>query len=322
MFPLNPRWFVPAFLVAALAVASAAELENANSGELVEVRHDNRVVMALQREPMPGGKPAGSAFIRSLTTPSGFEIATVQPADHPHHFGIWWPWKFVEVGGKSYNSWEIQQGQARQVVRNIRKLPAGPGADAWEMLSETEILEAGKPPEAVIRESAAITFRPEASDAHTLDIAIAQSPVSRPVTVPAYRYSGFAWRGPASWNTSNSRLLTSGGFGRDNANGTPARWIVVTGPTPTGTASVLILSAGAVKAGAEERLRVWDSKNLDGTPFVNFNPVQNLPLSLDPGHPAVSNRHYRVVAADHAITAEEAEAAWKAWTAGEAPKPL
>jgi len=320
MVPLPTPWVLPAFLVATLAAAMAAEPENAAPGERLEVQRNGSVVMVLQRGPLAGGKPAGSGFIGSLRTPSGFEIATVQPADHPHHFGIWWPWKFIDVGGKSYNSWEIQQGQARRVVRDVRKLPAGAGA--WEMLSETEILEAGKPPEAVIRESATITFHPEAPDAHALDIAIAQAPVSRPVTVAAYRYSGFAWRGPATWTASNSRMLTSGGFGRDNANGTPARWIVVTGPTPAGIASVLILSAAAVQAGGEERLRVWDSKNQSGTPFVNFNPVQNHPLALEPDHPAVSSRHYRVVAADHAITAEEAETAWKNWTAGKTRKPI
>jgi hypothetical protein len=46
---------------------------------------------------------------------------------------------------------------------------------------------------------------------------------------------------------------------------------------------------------------------------VNFNPVMDKPLPLDDAHPQVSQRKYRVIAADHTITAAEAEAEWKKW---------
>ena len=71
--------------------------------------------------------------------------------------------------------------------------------------------------------------------------------------------------------------------------------------------------AAAEIAGAEEKVRVWDSKAHDGAPFVNFNPVMDKPLPLDDAHPAVSNRKYRVIAADRLIDAAAAEAEWRKW---------
>jgi hypothetical protein len=133
------------------------------------------------------------------------------------------------------------------------------------------------------------------------------------VKIVDYRYSGFSWRGPESWNKDNSQMTTSEGRGRDDANGTSARWVVVSGPTPAGTAFVLMMSAASEIAGGPEKLRVWDSKNGNGTPFVNFNPVMDKALLLDDEHPAVSNRKYRVIAADRMIDAADAEAAWKNW---------
>jgi hypothetical protein len=108
-------------------------------------------------------------------------------------------------------------------------------------------------------------------------------------------------------------MVTSEGQGRDDANGKPARWVFVTGPTPTGTATILIMSAATKLAGTAERLRVWDSKAENGTPFVNFNPVMEKPLPLDDTNPAVSNRKYRVIAADYQIDATAAEAEWQKW---------
>jgi type V secretory pathway adhesin AidA len=133
------------------------------------------------------------------------------------------------------------------------------------------------------------------------------------VTIVNYRYSGFSWRGPTSWNKDNSTMTTSDGKGRDDANGTPGRWVVVSGPTPKGSASVLMMSAAVEVAGTPEKLRVWDSKTHEGAPFVNFNPVMNKPLPLDDAHPAVSNRKYRVIAADRVIDAAAAEAEWRKW---------
>jgi hypothetical protein len=262
--------------------------------------------------PQGGGKFAGSAFFQSLRTPSGFELNCVQPKDHLHHFGLWWPWKFVETGGARHNTWELQEGEGYHIAKSAKLISSDANTLRWEMKNQTMVTTPDGVSRAAIDETAAITLS-RVADSHVLDIEIAQTPASAPVTISAYRYSGFSWRGTSAWNKNNSILLTSAGKGRDNANGTPARWLLVSGTSPNGRATMLILSAAAELVGTEEKVRVWDSRMEHGAPFVNFNPVMAKPLALDSDNKAASHRRYRIIAADHAIDAAEAETAWKKW---------
>jgi hypothetical protein len=285
-------------------------------GDRLEFRQGENLIFGWQKEllakPAGGEKFAVSAFIHPLRTPGGFECTTIQPSDHLHHLGLWWPWKFIEVDGKKFNTWEIQEGQGLHVARSVKSLSSKPDKAEWEFLNETLIKPQGAEPLVAIHETARMILTLGA-DATVLDISLQQKAAGSPVTIAAYRYSGFSWRGPASWNKDNSTMTTSGGKGRDDANGTPARWVVVSGPGAKGTASLLILSAAEKQAGTVEKIRVWDSRMHDGAPFVNFNPVMDNALPLDDAHPAVSKRRYRVIAADRTIDAAAAEAEWRKW---------
>lgn len=275
-------------------------------------------VLAWHRTPLAnpkgGAKFAGSAFFHPLRTPSGFDCADLQPADHLHHFGLWWPWKFIEVDGKVYNTWEIQEGQGGHTARSAKVVESKPGRTVWQLENEFVITDpATKQPRPVIAESTTAVIT-RSANRHILDLTIRQKPLaSKGVKITAYRYSGFSWRGPATWNTTNSTMLTSAGNHRDNANGTRAHWVLVHGQRPGGEASVLILSAASRIAGTEEQVRVWDSKATQGAQFANFNPVMETALPLDEKHPAVSHRRYRVILADQTLTATEAEQAWQEW---------
>lgn len=297
--------------MAAALTGTALAVEEAGK---IEVKSGDAVTFAWQSTPLAnpkgGEKFAGSAFLHPLRTPSGFEWTTIQPDDHLHHFGLWWPWKYIEVDGAKFNCWEIQEGQGAHVARSVK--PISNGKQEWELLNETIIKRPDAAPRAVISETARMGVAVE-GDAQVIDISLRQKAAAGAVTIVNYRYSGFSWRGPASWNKDNSTMTTSGGKGRDDANGTAARWVVVSGPTPNGSASVLMMSAAEDLAGTPEKLRVWDSKAQNGTPFVNFNPVMETALPLDDAHPAVSNRKYRVIAADRVIDAAAAEKEWRKW---------
>lgn len=293
-------------------VASGAEVAR------IEFPDGKEPVFGWQRslvaEPKGGEKFATSAFVHPLTTPGGFVCTDLQPGDHLHHLGIWWPWKFVEVEGKKFNTWEIQEGQGAHVARDVKVLSSGPDKAEWEFHNETVIKPKGSEPKVIIKETAHVTLT-KRDDATVLDITLRQKAADVPVTISAYRYSGFSWRGTPHWNKDNSTMITSSGKDRDNANGSPARWLAVSGATPKGTASVLILSAAEKLAGTPENVRVWDSKNHNGAPFVNFNPVMAKPLPLDEANKAVSHRSYRIIASDRAMDATTAEAEWKKWMA-------
>ena len=292
---------------------SAAERD----GRIEAKRGDNRMLawqVASLAHPAGGAKfAAASAFLHPLCTPSGFVCTTVQPPDHLHHLGLWWPWKFVEVDGKRYNTWEIQEGQGAHLARTAKQLSGGPDKLEWEFRNETVIKPADSPQLTVILETAKVSLSSQGKDANAVDVSITQKAAGKPVTIVNYTYSGFSWRGPASWNKDNSKMTTNDGLGRDEANGKPARWVMVSGPTPAGSATLLMMSAASNIAGTPERLRVWDAKMGNGTPFVNFNPVMGKALPLDAEHPAASNRKYRVLAVDRTLDATEAEAEWKKW---------
>lgn len=267
----------------------------------------------LMPEPKGGMKFATSAFVYPLTTPGGFVCTDIQPDDHLHHLGIWWPWKFVEVDGKKINTWEIQQGQGAHLARSVKEISRTADGAVWEVRNETVIKQGDAEPEVVIHETGRISLTIRGTDT-VLDITLDQKAAGRPVVIGKYRYSGFTWRGPEAWNKDNSTMLSSEGKGRDDANGTAARWLLMNGTSPKGAVSVLILSQAEIIAGTPEKIRVWGSKDHNGAPFVNFNPVFDKALPLDDAHPAVSKRSYRVIAADRALGAMEAEDEWKTWT--------
>ena len=306
-------WMTALVLSGTAAAEQAGKWTTLEKDGRFEANYNGTLMLGWQAAPLAkpvgGEKFAGSAFLHPLRTPAGFEWTTIQPDDHKHHFGLWWPWKYIEVDGTKYNCWEIQEGQGAHVAKGARTLSGGPDKLEWDFLNETVIKKPGAAPLTAIHETAklAVSVR---EDAQVLDISIRQKAAGSPVKIMEYRYSGFSWRGPASWNKDNSTMTTSAGKGRDDANGTTARWLMVSGPTPNGSASVLMMSA----AETPEKLRVWDHTAHNGAPFANFNPVMDKPLPLDEAHPQVSMRKYRVIAADHVITAAEAEAEWKKWT--------
>ena len=299
-------------LLATCTMAAADPLKPFERDGLIGAENAISWRVAPLPSPAGGQKFAGSAFFPSLRTPSGFELNCIQPKDHLHHFGLWWPWKFVEVNGARHNTWELQEGQGSHVAKSAKLISSDAGALRWEMKNQFIAKSADGSSRAAIDETATITLS-RVADSHVLDIEIEQMPTTPPVMIPAYRYSGFSWRGTSEWNKDNSTMLTSGGKGRDDANGTPARWLLVSGTTPEGKATMLIMSAALEIAGSEEKVRVWDSRMEKGAPFVNFNPVMSKPLALDASNKAVSHRKYRIIAADHAIDATEAETAWKRW---------
>jgi hypothetical protein len=304
-------------VILAASAAIAAETPKPVTGEgFIGATSGGETVFSWRTAPLPspagGEKFASSAFVHPLRTPAGFELTNIQPSDHLHHFGLWWPWKYIEVNGKKHNTWEIQEGEGGHVAKSAKLVSSENGVLVWELKNQTLIKSPGSESVAAIDEISTLIFRRD-GDSHVLDIEIRQQAAGAPVNIVNYRYSGFSWRGASPWNKDNSEMITSGGKHRDNANGTPARWVLVSGDAPKGKATLLMMSAAAEIAGAEEKVRVWDSKAHDGAPFVNFNPVMGKPLPLEAGNPAVSHRKYRIIAADRAIDTAGAEAAWREW---------
>jgi hypothetical protein len=305
-------------LLAALLPATVfAGFEVVETQTRVEVRDGDKLVFGWQKgpleEPKGGDKFKASAFVHPLCTPSGFGLTQIQPGDHLHHFGVWWPWKLLEVEGKKYVTWELQKGEGRH--RAVAAKVSGKSDDEVVLVvGNRHEIKGADGYKSVLTEQTTLKLGRLGEDAYQLDIAIRQEPfegAAGEVVVAAYRYSGFSWRGLAGWNKDNSRMRTSEGHDRNNANHQPARWVMVDGEAPDGRATMLMMSAAGMKDGETELLRVWTDKMHHGAPFVNFNPVvkESFPLT----DPVVAARRYRLVVADREITPEEAEKLWQAW---------
>ena len=76
-------------------------------GEKLVVKAGSVDLLGYQKQPMAkpvgGDKFKGSNFIHPLKTPSGFCLTDLQPEDHRHHFGLWWPWKFLKAEGRPFS---------------------------------------------------------------------------------------------------------------------------------------------------------------------------------------------------------------------------
>ncbi len=265
------------------------------------------------KDPKGGQKFAGSHFISPLATPSGFVTTELQPSDHLHHFSLWWPWKFIEVDGRKFNTWEIQNGEGAPVADGVEVVSKGPDAIQWRLAGRVALRgKEDAEPRVVIRETTDLAMSLLDAQTIALDLTIRQLPNHAKVVIGKNHYSGLGWRGTPEWNGENSTLVTSEGHSRENGNGQPVRWILITGGRPGGKASVLLMSA-ASETGEAERMRCWNAKMHSGHHFVNLNPVAQQSIPLDDEHPAVSQRRYRIVTSDREINTKEAETLWKSW---------
>ena len=322
---MNPN--ILGLCIAALSLSTAptrADFTVSTENGRIEIKDDQQLVFGWQQSPIKnpvGGKKfTGSAFIHPLCTPSGFQLTRIQPDDHKHHFGVWWPWKHLKVADKKYNTWEVQQGQGRHVGVTAIVKSKSPDEVVLKLTNQSEIKSSDSTYHPVISEHTTLRFSRLGKDAYVVDIDIQQQPVKdKKVIVSQYRYSGFSWRGTSAWNKKNSEMHTSGGQNRDTANGQNAHWAMVYGSTLKnhGMATMLIMSGATKKEGpvnAPEQLRVWDSKAHNGAPFINFNPVMQKSITMEKGKTPITSRRYRLILADHAITPTKANQLWSTWT--------
>ena len=312
---MNARMMLIAGLIMT-ALGGAAETVVKESGESLMVLHDGNLLFEYQAQPMThtkgGEKFKGSNFIHPLNTPSGFCVTDLQPDDHLHHFGLWWPWKKIRVDGREIITWELQEGEGLIEARGATPTDAG-------FTAHSDYIDRTAPdgPLVVLKETATVDvgdFHTASAEGYFLDIQIVhRCATDHPVEIVKYRYSGFAIRGTPAWNQENSTLLTSEGMHRDGANFSRAKWLRAEGVAGEGkTAGVLMMGHPANRA-HPELLRTWDKQH-DGAVFANFNPVQEDSWYFEPG--TNYSRRYRVFVYDGEITKDQADRLWEGYKNG------
>ena len=310
---------IPMGLIAWVGVVLAGPA--AGSAERLALEVDGREVAWYQAAPMsePRGGDAFrvSNFFHPLKTPSGFVVTNMQPGDHLHHTGLWWPWKYVRVGGRQVNCWELQHGEGLVEARESRRTEDG-------LTARSVYIDRRAPggPSLLLHETLNVTVsdlvEAPTCQGYYLDLEISHEVAGEePLTIATHHYSGFAIRGAPSWNRDNSAVLTSEGRDYSQSNATRARWVKVEGAAEEGRTAGFILMSRPDNHAHPEHLRTWNPDTHHGSIFINFNPVQAEPWRFEPGRAYV--RNYRVFVYDGSVSAEGAEALWRQYQETAAP---
>jgi len=224
--------FVSTVLLLACGAARVGKgLEIQTDGERLTIGRDGRELLGYQvlplQNPKGGDTFKASNFIHPLRTPAGFTVTAFQPEDHLHHFGLWWPWKYIQVDGRKVLCWELQHGEG--IIQGRRIVAQDAGADFASFSSESEYVDRTAPggPLVVLHEKSEMRifgFTQSPASGYFLDIKIThRCATDHPVEIVKYSYSGFGYRGVESWNKDNRYLVDQRGQGSNRGKLHPRR---------------------------------------------------------------------------------------------------
>ena len=253
-----------------------------------------------------------SGFIHPLWSPRGQVLTRIQPPDHYHHYGIWNPWTHVLFDGDTVDFWNLNAKQG--TVRFADLISVINGNIFGEYAAVHDHIAYGKAggEKVAIREVQTVrVYAPgEDADYYIVDITVQMNCPEGDVRLLEYRYGGLGWRATEQWTKENSRVFSSEGKTRKDADGSKARWCLVEGTVDGQNAGVVMMSYPA-NYNHPEPLRIWpeNANGNRGDMFANFSPTKDRDWQLKPGSNYVLR--YRLLVFNGPFTKEQAEAAWQ-----------
>jgi len=255
-----------------------------------------------------------SGFIHPLWSPDGHILTQINPPDHRHHVGIWNPWTEVAFEGKEVDFWNLVKKQGTVRFSKFISKTAGPVYGGFRALQEHVAFD----DTTMNREKVALD---EVWDIRVynvgnkmwlwdftseLNCATADS-----VILKEYRYGGFGFRATHDWNNQNSKVLTSEGKTRKNADATRARWCMIDGDVTGGHSGILFMDY-PTNYNFPEPMRVWpENMNGRGDVFFSFSPTRNMSWPLAPDKRYVLK--YRMLVYEGSISDKQAENVWESF---------
>ena len=249
-----------------------------------------------------------SAFIHPLWSPKGQELTRIQAPDHYHHYGLWNPWTHVLFEGDTVDFWNLKsrQGTVRfaDFISVIEGDLFGEYAALHEHVAFKNALE-----KVAIQEIQTVRIYAPGGDYYIMDINVEYNCPASDVRLLEYRYGGMGWRATEQWTKQNSKVLTSEGKSRKDADGSKARWCIVEGPVDGHNAGAVMMSYPA-NYNHPEPLRIWpeNANGNRGDMFANFSPTKDKDWLLQPGKK--STLRYRFIVFNGEFTGQKAEAGW------------
>lgn len=289
-------------------------------GEKLIVSNNAVDLVTYQKEPMAnpvgGDMFKGSNFFHPLKTPSGFVITELQPQKHPHHLGLWWPWKYIMIDERKVLFWEMQHGEGIVEAQGVTDYKADKESASFTAKSDYLDRTAPNGPEVVLNEKIEVSISnmiQSPAPGYYLDIAITHCcATEKPIEIATHTYSGFTIRGTGAWNKDNCTILTSQGIGWDGSNFTRADWVRVEGDAGNGSKAGFVMMSCPQNRDTPQLLRTWD-KQTDNEIFINFNPVQEKPWQFEPGREYTQK--YRVFIYDGSVDLKETRQIWADYAA-------
>lgn len=258
-----------------------------------------------------------SGYIHPLLTPKGDTLTRIQPPDHYHHYGIWGPWTHTQINGQQVDFWNLGDHKGTVLFMEFKNIESGNVFSSFTASQEhIDFITEQNPQVALNEELNVILWDLNRADRYMFDYKSRFStPLEKGMLFEAYRYGGgIGMRFTERWYKNNCSVLTSEGKDRLTADGTNARWCIVSGESADGqgTNGILFMSHPSNRMHPEP-MRIWpvDANEGRGDMFFEFCPIRHKEWGIEYGVEYELN--YRIVVFEDNLTPDEAEAYWQAF---------
>ncbi len=258
-----------------------------------------------------------SGYIHPILTPKGDTLTRIQPPDHYHHYGLWGPWTHTRIDTTRVDFWNLGEGMGTVLFKEFKDTDSGNVFSSFTATQEHIDFKSQESPQVALNENLEVSLwnlnRP---DRYMFDYNTTfNSTLENGILFEAYRYGGgIGLRFNERWKADNCSVLTSEGKDRLTADGTNARWCIVSGESSDGqgTNGILFMSHPENRMHPEP-MRIWpiDGNGGRGDMFFEFCPIRHEEWKIEPNEDYKLN--YRMVVFDGELKAEEAEDYWQAF---------
>lgn len=256
-----------------------------------------------------------SGFIHPIITPKGDTLTRIQPPDHYHHYGLWAPWTHTQIDTTRVDFWNLGEGMGTVLFKKFNSTTSGSVFSGFNAAQEHIDFKTQKEPQVALNEDLGVRlWNLDRPDRYMFDYSSTfSSPLNNGILFEAYRYGGgIGLRFNERWKADNCSVLTSEGKNRLTADGSNARWCIVSGEASDGkgTNGILFMSHPENRMHPEP-MRIWpiDGNGGRGDMFFEFCPIRHEEWKIEPNKAYQLN--YRMVVFDGKLTAEEAESYWQ-----------
>lgn len=326
-------WFIPDISIAPNSIANfvieikEGKFENTDAAIVsinkknIYLLADDKLVLAyrhaLQEAPDNIDPLYGkSGFIHPLYSPKGNVLTRIQPEDHYHHYGIWNPWTKAQINGREVDFWNLIKGQGTVRYAGLLSKTSGSVYSSFKIKQEHVSFQNKGPDMVAINEIWEVRSYPvniNGQQCYLIDMIVSlNNNLDSNIELTDYRYGGgMGFRATKYWTNQNSKVLTSEGKTRKDADGSKARWCKIEGAFPSGINSGIVFFSHPDNRAHPEPMRVWpeNANNGRGDMFFEFCPIRHQKWNLLPNKEYILK--YRILVYDDTLTSEAAESIWQ-----------